>query len=90
MNEMAKKLLKFKYNTNIQIGLDIGGSLTKMAIYLSKSMNLKKNEFFNDFDCVDHIEFDENHLFIKLFQTNKFNPDAIDFLKSIYYVLHRN
>lgn len=82
MNEIAKKILKFKTNNNIQIGLDIGGTLTKMAIYLSKSMAYKKNEFLKDFDCNDHIELDHDHLFIKQFQTNKFNPEAIDFLKS--------
>lgn len=83
MNELAKKILKFKSNTNIQIGLDIGGTLTKMAIYLSKTMPYKKNEFFKEFECNDHIELDNDHLFIKQFQTNKFNPEAIEFLKSI-------
>jgi len=82
MNEIAKKILKFKSNTNIQIGLDIGGTLTKIAIYLSKSIILQPSEFFREFECYDHIEFDNDHLFIKLFQTSKFNPEVIEFLKS--------
>jgi len=85
MNEIAKKILKFKTNANIQIGLDIGGTLTKMAIYLSKSIPYKKTEFFQDFECNDHIELDHDHLFIKQFQTNKFNPEAIEFLISNFY-----
>ncbi len=82
MNEMAKKILKFKTNTNIQIGLDIGGTLTKMAIYLSKSIPCNRKAFQQDFECNDHIELDHDHLFIKQFHTNKFNPEAIDFLTS--------
>jgi len=83
MNEIAKKILKFKTNSNMRIGLDIGGTLTKIAIYLSKSIPYKRNEFIKDFECNDHIELDNDHLFIKQFQTNRFNPEAIDFLKSI-------
>lgn len=82
MNEFTKRLLKFKYNNTIQIGVDIGGTLTKMAVFLSKSHPIKKKDFFDDFGFSDHIELDDNHLFIKLFHTNKFNPEAIDFIKS--------
>lgn len=84
---MAKKMLKFKINSNIQIGLDIGGSLTKMAIFLSKSFHIKKSEFLKEFECNDHLELDDNHLFIKLFQTNKFNPETIEFIKSNFILL---
>ena len=79
MNKMVKNFLKLA-NNQVQIGLDIGGTLTKMSICLSKS-NLEKNEFL-EFDSLERIELEDNILFIKLFPTNKFDPDAIDFLKS--------
>lgn len=80
MNNMSKKFAKLATN-QIQVGLDIGGTLTKMSLRLSKSFN-EKNEIYKEFDSLERIEIDDNLLFIKLFQTNKFNPEAIDFLQS--------
>lgn len=88
MNEIAKKIYKLKKNKNIQVGLDIGGTLTKIAIYISKSIPYNKNEFVKDFNCNEHLEFDNDHLFIKHFQTNKFNIEAIDLLKSNPQIFH--
>ena len=80
MNNMAKKFSKLA-NNHVQIGMDIGGTLTKMSIRLSKS-NLGKTEFLREFDSLERIELEDNLLFMKLFPTNKFNPEAIDFMKS--------
>jgi pantothenate kinase len=80
MNKMSKKFIKLASN-QIQIGLDIGGTLTKMSLRLSK-FNKEKNDFYKEFDSLECIEIDDYLLYIKLFQTNKFNTDAIEFLRS--------
>ena len=81
---MSKNFLKLAQN-QVQIGLDIGGTLTKMSIRLSKFHSVK-NDFIKEFDSLEKFELEDYFLYIKLFQTNKFNPDAVDFLQSFIYI----
>ncbi len=85
---MSKKFMKLASN-QIQVGLDIGGTLTKMSLRLSK-FHKEKNDFFKELNSLECIEIDDYLLYIKLFQTNKFNPDAIEFLKSIILFININ
>ena len=84
MNAIPKNFLKIKNIQNIKVGLDIGGSLTKLAVAVHKEMTdggirtkLKK------FDFIEEIELEENYLFIKHFSTNKFKTETLQFLKRI-------
>ena len=81
-----KNLLKFKNSKSINIGLDIGGSLTKVAIYFNKTNYELYNVLKNEYDFVDEVEFEDNFLYIKNFQTSKFASETIDFLKSIIII----
>ena len=53
MKSYAKQLFSFKNNLLAQVGLDIGGSLTKIALVLNKEAKsdnllfLKENNFEN-------------------------------------------
>lgn len=80
-----KHILKLINNAGIKVGLDIGGSLTKLSVALHKesgSFELRK-KFKSEFDFIDEIELNENYLFIKNFQTAKFKTDTIEFLKRL-------
>ena len=84
MNTMTTKgMLKFLDFNKIKVGLDIGGSLTKLAVALNKEESNKviRNRFNNEFDFLEEIELEENFLYIKNFQTNKFKTDTVSFLK---------
>ena len=79
----TKGMLKFLDFNKIKVGLDIGGSLTKLAVALNKEESNKviRNRFNNEFDFLEEIELEENFLYIKNFQTNKFKTDTVSFLK---------
>ena len=84
MNTMTTKgMLKFLDFNKIKVGLDIGGSLTKLAVALNKEESNKviRNRFNNEFDFLEEIELEENFLYIKNFQTNKLKTDTVSFLK---------
>lgn len=89
MNSISKSLhrpfLKIKNSNLVKIGLDIGGSLTKLAVALSKDNSVDsdlRQKFHKDLEFLEEIELEENYLYIRLFQTNKFSVDFVDFLKS--------
>jgi len=86
----VKTLLKISNRNFIKIGMDIGGSLTKIVVALSNAnpadpaydkLNFRKN-LQNNFEFLEELEIEDNYLFIRLFNTNNFNTEILDFLKS--------
>ncbi len=80
-----KNILKIINKGTIKVGLDIGGSLTKLAVALHKEseINSIRSKFKSEFEFMEEIELDENYLYIKNFQTSKFKTETVDFLRKI-------
>jgi hypothetical protein len=77
--------LKFKNTNKITLGLDIGGTLTKLSVTLLKELNTT-NEFLTKYGFTEELELDEHFLYIKLLQTNKFEEEGIPLFKSRYLI----
>lgn len=87
MNDLSKKILRMKNINLFEIGLDIGGSLSKVAICLNNKNIDIRNNVKKNYDYVEEVELDDKYLFIKFFQTSKFQLDGISFLRSKTYSL---
>jgi pantothenate kinase len=72
---------QFKNHNSIRVGLDIGGTLTKLSITIKKENEL--SDFLTKFDFFEKIELDKHFLYIKLLQTNRFDVEVIECLKGI-------
>ena len=78
MNSVNSTLRKFNI---LQIGMDIGGSLTKIAIVLQKEKSdLRK--LFSEFGNLEEVELNDHYIYIINFSTSKFRTETIPFLKS--------
>lgn len=75
-----KKTLEFKSLAPLSIGLDIGGTLTKISVLISK--NIKKSNFDTEYDFKESIQLSEFCLYMKLVQTDLFKTEGLTFLKS--------
>jgi hypothetical protein len=83
--------LKIKNGNPIEVGLDIGGSLTKMAVSVRKECSDLVTRLKEDIEFFDQIDLKENIILIKLFQTINFSSEGIDLLSSkiiIKYILN--
>ena len=88
----TKGLFTINNSGLLKIGLDIGGSLTNIAVALAKREEYEsiRNQFKLKFSFLEEIEIEDNFLYIGLFQTNKFNIDIIEFLNSILIIFTIN
>lgn len=79
------KSLKIINHNILKIGLDIGGSLTKLSVALNKkeANDITRKKFLDEYGFFEEIELEENFLYIKNFQTNKFNSETLNFLHSM-------
>ncbi len=77
---MNNKLLEFKSIAPLSIGVDIGGTLTKISVLISKDV-IKPN-FNTEYDFKESLELPQHYLYLKLIQTDSFKTEGIDFLKS--------
>jgi hypothetical protein len=75
------KTLQFKTSSPLSIGLDIGGTLTKISVLIDK--DIITNNFCTDYDFKDNLELPQQYLYFKYFQTASFISEGINFLKSI-------
>jgi len=75
-----EKVSKLENFEEILVGLDIGGTLVKLSVAVTKNIEkeiyglLIEREF-------EEIVLEENNLYIKKFHTSQFPFDVIDFLK---------
>ncbi len=84
----AKNMLKIKNSSLVKVGLDIGGSLTKVSVALSKESDAIpiREIFLKEFQFAEEIELDDNYLYIKLMLTHMFKTEIVEFLKSKLYL----
>ena len=75
------KTLQFKTSSPLSIGLDIGGTLTKISVLINKE--IITNNFGTDYDIKESLELPQHYLYFKYFQTTAFKSEGINFLKSI-------
>jgi type II pantothenate kinase len=89
---LHRKSLKIINGNLLKIGLDIGGSLTKLSVILHKesASDIIRNKFLKDYGFFEEIDLEENFLYIKNFPTSKFNSDTINFLKQMKSQGHLN
>ena len=89
---IQRKSLKIINSNLLKIGLDIGGSLTKLSVALHKNSvtDMMRTKLLNDYGFFEEIDVEENFLYIKNFQTNKFNSDTMNFLKQMNSQEHLN
>jgi hypothetical protein len=73
--------IAFKNLKDIRIGLDIGGTLTKLTVIVKKEKH--DPDFLNKYEFMEEIELDEHFLYIKLLQTIQFKIEVIECLKGI-------
>lgn len=80
----TKSFLKIKNSSLVKVGLDIGGTLTKVSVALSKeNSGLKiRDAFHKEFQFLEEIELDDNYLFIKLIPTLDFSLEIVKFMNS--------
>lgn len=77
---IQEKISKLESFEEILVGLDIGGSLVKLSVAVTKNIDkeiyglLVEREF-------EEIVLEENNLYIKKFHTSQFPFEVIDFLK---------
>lgn len=74
--------LKIKNSIPIEVGLDIGGSLTKMAVSIKKKFPDLVSSLKQNIEFLDEIQMEENIILIKLIQTVNFSSEGRDLLKS--------
>jgi len=74
--------LRIKNDNIIEVGLDIGGSLTKIAISISKEYPELVNKLKEELEFSEQIELEKNMILFKLIQTVKFDSEGRDLLKS--------
>jgi hypothetical protein len=74
------KSLEFKSIAPLSIGVDIGGTLTKISLLINKNV-IKKN-FNSEYDFIEPFELEQHYLYLKLIQTDSFKTEGIEFLKS--------
>lgn len=87
MNSTLKQInLRLRNINSLQIGLDIGGSLTKIAIASNSQNTNMNNNFTNNFDFIDKFNIDDKTFFIKMYKTAKFQTEALPFLKSKFII----
>jgi hypothetical protein len=72
--------LEFKNNKDIVLGLDIGGSLTKLAVIVKKEKI--GSDFLTKYEFIEEVVLNGYILYIRLLQTNSFETEAIPLLKS--------
>jgi hypothetical protein len=82
--------LNFKNNHNVIVGLDIGGSLTKLSIMINKSLNSQEGGFLTKYEFLEEIDLENNFLYIKLILTSNFNTEGISLLKSRINIYKRH
>ncbi len=75
-----KKSLEFKTLAPLTIGLDIGGTLTKISVLINKK--LRKSNFETEYDFKDSLELNEQYLYFTYIQTAAFKIEGINLLKS--------
>jgi hypothetical protein len=79
----TKHNLKIKNTSLIEVGLDIGGSLTKIAVSVKKEIDMEiLKRLKNEIEFMDHLELEQNIIFFILLQTANFVSEGIDLLKS--------
>jgi activator of 2-hydroxyglutaryl-CoA dehydratase len=76
-----KKSLVFKTEAPLSIGLDIGGTLTKISLIINKK--LVKSNFAIEYDFIESLELNEQYLYLKNIQTGTFENEGINLLRSI-------
>jgi pantothenate kinase len=81
MNEkLTENLIKLESFENILVGIDIGGTLVKLSVAVTKNIDketyllLIEGEF-------EEIFLENNNLYIKQFSTLQFTSEVIYFLK---------
>ena len=77
-NELRVKEIKNK----LLIGMDIGGSLTKICI-ITKKEDKEINDYLNSIKDLKYIEIDSFKLYFKHFLTINFKKDIFPFLIEI-------
>lgn len=69
-------------NSNIKVGMDIGGTLTKIAIMIDKNDDVLCNYLKeNLFDKSEEIKIEGHYIYLKRFLSANFNSEAIPFLQ---------
>ena len=76
--------LKINNGNTIEVGLDIGGSLTIFAISIKKDDLCQEliSKLKEEIEFSDQIELKENIIFMILMQTHNFRTEGKDLLKS--------
>ena len=79
--------LRIKNDNIIEVGLDIGGSLTKVAVSVSKEFPDLVSKLKEELEFSEQIELDKNTILFKLIQTVKFDSEGRDLLKSKIFLI---
>jgi hypothetical protein len=86
MNSLINSIhnLKIKNSNSVEVGLDIGGSLTKFAISIKKDDLCQEliNKLKEGIEFLDEIELKDNIILMILMQTINFATEGKDLLKS--------
>lgn len=88
MNSLLKREINLKLRNfnGFHVGLDIGGSLTKVAIALNKENVNLNNKILNNFEFSDNFNIEDKTFFIKMYKTSKFQSETLPFLKSKLFI----
>lgn len=83
-NLVIRNKLEFRDSDEMHIGIDIGGSLTKIAIIIKKENLIKAviDMIKLSYHDYEEIYLDNNYLLIIHFLTNNFYSEILTFLKS--------
>ena len=83
---MIKNTLKIKQEDSMMIGLDIGGTLTKLAVIVKKDSisSTQRNQILMDFDFLEEIEIEDNYLYIKKYLMDYLNYNLLLIEYQIY------
>lgn len=81
MNHISfENLIELECFENILVGIDIGGTLVKLSVAVTK--NIEKDTYLmliqREFE---EIVLENNNLYIKKYYTSQFQSDVIEFLK---------
>ena len=89
MDETNKLNLNLNENQRLLIGLDIGGSLTKLCIITNKNEK-DINDFILTKNIFENIDLNEYNLFLASLHTNNFEKDVIKVIKDLNSIVKIN
>ena len=87
-----EKVIKLEDFNNLLVGIDIGGTLTKLSIAVKKNIDKESILLLKDKEF-EEINLEENILFIKKYHTSCIQTDVMEFLiflKNKYFLTKIN